>query len=60
MKTTKKIDLGEYIIIIIYDDTNGSLDVTVLDELEDIIEELNIINDEDPNNELPEIDPSLN
>lgn len=60
MKITKKVDLGEYVIIIVYDDMTGSLDVTVLDELEGVIEEINITNDEDPDNELPEINPSLN
>jgi hypothetical protein len=60
MKVTKKVDLGEYIIIIDYDDVTGSLDVTVLDELEGVIEAINVTNDEDPDNEEPEIDPSLN
>lgn len=58
MKTTKRIDLGEYIIIINYDDSDGSLDVTILDELEDIIDTMSITNDDDPDNN--EIDPTLN
>lgn len=54
-KINKRIDLGEYIIIINYVEMNGSLKVIVLDELEDIIDEINIINDgeEDENTNLP-------
>lgn len=59
MKITKKVDLGEYIVIINHDDVTGSLNVIVLDELEDVIEEINITNDEDPDNDT-EINPSLN
>jgi len=46
MKKTQRIDLGEYIILIEYDKSNGSLDVTVLDELEDIIDIVSINNDD--------------
>ena len=58
MKTTKKIDLGEYIIVINYDNTDGSLEVSILDELEEVIESITITNDdmEDTN----KIDPTLN
>jgi len=59
MKVTKKVDLGEYIIIIDYDDITGSLDVTVLDELEGVIETINVENDVDPDNDT-EINPNLN
>lgn len=58
MKTTKKIDLGEYIILINYESDDGSLDVTILDELEDVIDSITITNDEDPDNQ--QIDPTLN
>ena len=58
MKTTKKVDLGEYVIIIKYDDSNGALDITVLDELEETIESINIVNDDDTND--TEINPNLN
>lgn len=50
MKTTKKIDLGEYIVVIEYNDADSSLNVTVLDELEVVIEAIKAIkvtNDED-------------
>jgi nitrate reductase NapAB chaperone NapD len=47
MKTTKKIDLGEYIVVIEYNDTHSSLYVTVLDELEGVIEAIKVTNDED-------------
>jgi hypothetical protein len=47
MKTTKKIDLGEYIVVIEYNDTDSSLYVTVLDELEGVIEAIKVTNDED-------------
>ena len=56
MKNTQRIDLGEYIIIIEYDKSNGSLDVTVLDELEDMIDMMSITNDDDND----EIDLNLN
>lgn len=59
MKTKKRIELGEYIIKIVYDDVTGALDISVLDELEDVIETLNVINDEDPDNEN-DVNPSLN
>jgi hypothetical protein len=46
---SRRIDLGEYIIEIKYDEENGELDVTVLDELEEIIESINITNSEHDN-----------
>jgi hypothetical protein len=52
----KRIDLGEYIVLIKYDITDGSLNINVLDELEESIEELNITND----NGDEDIDISLN
>lgn len=57
MKITKQVDLGEYIINIEYnDDGSGYLKVTVLDELEEEVENIEIINDDENN----EINPSLN
>lgn len=53
MEIIKKVDLGEYIIVIKYEDTTGSLEVTVLDELEEEIESLEITNDEDEDDEDP-------
>lgn len=51
MKTTKKIDLGEYIVVIEYNDVDSSLYVTVLDELEGVIEAIKVTNDEDDETE---------
>jgi hypothetical protein len=56
MKKTQKIDLGEYKVIIEYDEDDGSLEVSILDELDDIIDIINISNDENNN----EIDLNLN
>lgn len=53
MEIIKKVDLGEYIIVIKYEDTSGSLKVTVFDELEEEIESLEITNDEDEDDEDP-------
>lgn len=53
MEIIKKIDLGEYIVIIKYEDSTGSLKVKVLDELEEEIESLEITNDEDDSDEDP-------
>lgn len=52
MKLTKRLEIGEYIIIITHDDENSDLDIQVLDELEGLIEEITITNDidEDENN----------
>lgn len=46
---SRRIDLGEYIIDIKYNEENGELEVNVLDELEDIIESINISNSEHDN-----------
>ena len=46
---SRRIDLGEYIIEIQYNEQNGELDVTVFDELEEIIESINISNSENDN-----------
>ncbi len=48
MITTKKIDLGEYIVIIEYNKKTGALDISVMDELEGLIESINISNDDEP------------
>ncbi len=62
MKLTKNINFGEYLIVAVYDDITGSLEVTVLDELDGVIEMINITNDEDnddiDNNSIT--NPSLN
>jgi hypothetical protein len=49
MTITKKIDFGEYVLIANYDNENGLLEVTVLDELGDVIESIEITNDQDEN-----------
>lgn len=51
MEHTKKVDLGEYIINITYDDVSGSLSVSVLDELEDEIERIDVVNDDEDDND---------
>lgn len=59
MKITKQVDLGEYIINIEYDDNgSGYLKISVLDELEEEVESIEIMNDE--NEEDNDIDPRLN
>jgi hypothetical protein len=61
MKITKQVDLGEYIINIEYnDDGSGYLKVTVLDELEEEVENIEIMNDENKDEEDNDIDPRLN
>ena len=44
MLITKRIDLGEYFVDIEYDDMTGAIEVTVLDELEGVIESITITN----------------
>jgi hypothetical protein len=50
MLIKKTVDLGEYIIKIVYDNETGAIEVAVLDELQDVIETIiitNVINDDD-------------
>lgn len=47
MIVRKKVDLGEYIIDIEYDDVTGAIEVSVLDELDGVIESITITNAED-------------
>jgi len=47
MLITRRIDLGEYIVEIEYDDETGAIEVVVLDELEGVIESITITNAED-------------
>lgn len=61
MKVTRKINFGEYVVVAIYDEIDGSLEVNVLDELGDVIEGLIITNDEDEDEEENDtFNPSLN
>lgn len=60
MIVNKKIDLGEYIITVEYnDDGSGHIKVTLFDELEDEIENIEVSNDE-PIETDTKINPSLN
>lgn len=43
----KKIDLGEYVVMVDYDKKTGMLDVKVLDESGDIIEGILITEDDE-------------
>jgi hypothetical protein len=51
MVNKKTIDLGEYVVVITYDNETGSISVEVLDELHEIIESIDITNSEDSNND---------
>jgi hypothetical protein len=55
MSKKKRVDLGEYIVDIFYDEKTGEIEVSVLDELGDVIESISITNE---NNE--DVDPRLN
>jgi hypothetical protein len=44
MSIKKTVDLGEYIVTIEYDNETGSIEVSVLDELHDVIETIVITN----------------
>jgi len=54
METSKKVVLGEYTIIMKYNVLNGSLKVSILDELEEEIESIEVSND---TGETDNIDP---
>jgi len=58
MKTKKTIDLGEYIVDILYDKNTGFISVEIYDEGEELIEALVITNSKDESTD--QIDPSLN
>ena len=58
--TNKRIDLGEYIVTIKHNERTGEIDVSVLDELGELIEAINITNDEDDDDGLSSIESSLN
>jgi hypothetical protein len=51
MLIKKTVDLGEYIVTIEYDNETGSIEVSVLDELQDVIETIIITNVVDENND---------
>lgn len=60
MILTREVDLGEYVIIIDYnDDGSGYIKVSIKDELGDEIENIEIKNVDDDDNEN-ELNPSLN
>jgi hypothetical protein len=60
MIVRKKVDLGEYIIDIEYDDVTGAIEVSVLDELEGIIESITITNAEDSSDDDDNDDVDFN
>ena len=60
MIVRKKVDLGEYIIDIEYDDITGAIEVTVLDELEGVIESITITNTEDSSDDDDNDDVGFN
>jgi hypothetical protein len=60
MIVRKKVDLGEYIIDIEYDDVTGAIEVTVLDELEGVIESITITNTEDSSDDDDNDDVGFN
>lgn len=60
MLINKKIDLGEYIVEINYDDVTGAIEVNVLDELEGIIESITITNTQDSDNSFNDFNINLN
>jgi hypothetical protein len=53
MEIVKKIDLGEYVIVVRYNDEDGSLNVSIYDELEELVESVDITNSEDEDDEDP-------
>jgi len=57
MINKKRVDLGEYKVDIEYDDTTGAIEVSVLDELEGLIENITITNSiEDDSTDKPKDD----
>ena len=58
--TRKKLDLGEYVIIVEYDKKNGKLDVRVLDEAGEIIEGILISEDDEDDDATTNMDFNLN
>lgn len=58
MKITKKVDLGEYIVLINYDKKSGLINIELLDELQGLIESITVINSEDSDGIT--LDPNLN
>lgn len=50
--TRKKIDLGEYVVVIEYDKFTSHLEVEVLDELGDVIESINISDDDESDDDM--------
>jgi len=60
MKLTKNIDLGEYKVVIEYEDNgSGYIKVSINDELGEEIEHIEIQNDDDTDGK-DDVNPSLN
>jgi hypothetical protein len=61
MVIRKKVELDEYTVKVIYNKLDGSLIVSVYDEIDELIEEISITNDEGDGGEMDDdIDISLN
>jgi hypothetical protein len=59
MLIKKTVDLGEYVVNIDYDDETGAIEVSVLDELQDVIETIvitNVIDDSNNKDDDDDID----
>jgi hypothetical protein len=59
MEIRKIIDLGEYVVNILYNDVTGSIEVEILDELDEVIESISITNSDEDEDEI-KFDPRLN
>jgi hypothetical protein len=61
MVIRKKVELDEYTVKVVYNKLDGSLIVSVYDEIDELIEEISITNDEGDGGEMDDdIDISLN
>jgi len=58
--TSKRIDLGEYVITIYHDDVSGKLEVKVFDELGDMIDSIKVEVDEDDDDDDDNTKPDIN
>jgi hypothetical protein len=56
----KKLTVGDYQVVVKYDEETNALDVEVLDELGDVIESINIQDDNDEEEESDTLNFNLN
>lgn len=47
----RRIDFGEYVVVINYNEEDSSITIDVLDEVGEIIESIEILNDSDDNDD---------